>query len=243
MTNSARSVLPVFIVSLSLASTAHAEIEFTDDLSGLTEQEKAWLESDMVDENFHVNRGELIWISPQKTQNQYRLENRIFLTPDSMKTGWVRFEQCHYQLDAINKIEVVYHTERSRQLKAIEFQNIQKVENKSSSVVLIGVKKNAHVCIEGETLSLFPNQSLANSQAKDATWTLKRGPYMRKFLDGYFPLQVSEEIHWADTPLQLNSPQNTNQLGKHIKIDGQQLNATYHFEGRLTLNYNFSQQP
>ena len=231
------------ILLMSLPSYLVAEIEFTDDLTGLTEQEKAWLESDMIDDNFHVNRGELTWVSPDKTQNQYRLENRIFLTPEAMKTGWVKFEQCHYQIDPINKIEVVYHTERSRNLKAIAFENIERVENQKASVVLIGVKKQAYVCIEGETLSFFPNQSLEKSQTKDATWTLKRGPYMRKFLDGYFPLQVTEEIHWSDTELQLNSPQDTKQLGKQIHIEGQQLNATYHFEGRLTLNYHFSQQP
>ncbi len=45
---------------LVLPATATAQIEFVDDLNGLTEQEKAWLEGDAPKPNStdHINEGD-----------------------------------------------------------------------------------------------------------------------------------------------------------------------------------------
>ena len=66
-------------VLLSLSAAAYAQIEFVDDLEGLTEQEIAWLEGDAPKPGSteHINEGDLNWLSFPGKEGEYHLENQM----------------------------------------------------------------------------------------------------------------------------------------------------------------------
>ena len=54
-----------------------------------------------------VNEGELRFLtSPPETRSHHHI-NHITLTPDSLISGWVKLEQCHEHLDAVDRKSVV----------------------------------------------------------------------------------------------------------------------------------------
>ena len=52
------------------------------------------------------------------------------------------------------------------------------------------VGPNAKICVKAESRTLTNNG--------DGTWSLRNGSFMRKFLDGYYPLRMSMRIRYSD---------------------------------------------
>jgi len=236
---------------------AAADITFSDDLSDLTPQERAWLEGDgprpdvaqsMKDNHqpmtvtptddfpTRFENEALVWLSPEQVQKDaYYLVNHLTVTPSSLKDGWVEFEQCHHQLDAINKVEVVYNPDNTRNLSVTQAQGIGQTNTLTASVVLKQVSAQAHVCIEGESQTL--------NKTQDQQWQLTRGPYMRKFFNGYYPMHLQENLSWDPSQISLTQPSPTieNQpSGRQYTHQSGQLKAAYWFEGALRPVYRFS---
>ena len=224
--------------SLSLsANVSLAEIEISQDLSDLTEAERAWMEDDSELDAITINGGQLNWLTEDKTIGQYGLENSLTLSRSALKDGWVEFTQCHNNLDEIRKIEVQYNPENTRSLTLNSSEKIAsvKIDNQNSSALLLGVDKLARVCISGESKSL--------EKTKEG-YVLKRGPYMRKFLDGYYPMALKETLNWSKTSLTLQTNTMQSQLGQSYQyaIQAKTLTAEYWFEGRLSPRYQFKSE-
>lgn len=217
---------------LSVSSQSAAEIEISDDLSDLTEAERAWMEDDSSLDALAVNGGQLNWLTEAQTLGQYGLENSLTLTRSSLTDGWVQFTQCHNNLDPIRKIVVQYNAKNTRALKVQSSDKIDSVsiDDNNRAAVLTGVKKQARVCITGESKSL--------EETADG-YLLKRGPYMRKFLDGYYPMALKETLAWSQTDLKLVTAGMQSQLGQNYdySASSQKLVAQYWFEGRLSPRY------
>lgn len=225
--------LVCLIMTMAQAPLALAQ---EDDLSDLSAEERAFFEDDSFFQSLEVSRGTLNWVEPDKTLEQYALENRISLRPTSHQDGVVIFEQCHRHLDAISKIEVVYNDQTTSDLVVISTDKIQQAQAKDASVELIGVEKGAQVCIKGKS------QTLTHDGQQ---WQLKRGPYMRKFLDGYYPMHLTEVIDWQDSPLKLvGQPRAPLPVpSKFIQqINPHSMQFDYYFAGRLELTYQFEQE-
>ena len=209
-----------------------AEIEISDDLSDLTDAERAWLEDDSSLNALAVNGGQLNWLTENQTQGQYGLENSLILERSSLSDGWVQFTQCHNNLDAIRKIVVQYNPKNTRGLKVQSSEKIDSVsiDESNRAAVLTGVGKQARVCIAGESKSL--------EETADG-YLLKRGPYMRKFLDGYYPMALKETLTWSQTGLKLVTEGMQSQHGQSYdySASSQKLVAKYWFEGRLSPRY------
>ncbi|MBN2865772.1 MAG: hypothetical protein JXK16_07170 [Thiotrichales bacterium] len=214
------------------AFNSYADIEISQDLSDLTEAERAWLEDDSGLDAITVNGGQLNWLTEAQTAGQYGLENSLTVTQTSLTDGWVTFTQCHNNLDPIRKIVVQYNSNNTRGLTLQSSEKIESVniDESNRAAVLIGVKKHARVCISGESKSL--------EETADG-YLVKRGPYMRKFLDGYYPMALKETIKWQQTDLKLNTTGMQTQLGQSFDYSGQSktLIAQYWFEGRLSPRY------
>lgn len=224
-----RFMLPLLFV---LPLNAYAQIEFVDNLDGLTEQEKAWLEGDapMPNSTEQVNDGELTWLPfPLKTSG-YHLHNQMTISPDSLETGWMGFVQCHYNIDPIAKVEVLYRQSSVQNLKVISFKNIYSAETKSHSVVISQVAQGAEICISGESKTL--------RESADG-WEVHRGPYMRKFFDGFYPMRVSEELDWSTTDLVFEASAPSFTTGYQQQLDHKHLKTSYYFEGVLMSQYLF----
>lgn len=224
------------ILTLLLAFTSlplQAEMDISQDLSDLTPEERAWMEDDSELNAIAISSGEIRWIEPEKTKNSYRLETDLFIPKSALDDGWINFQQCHFELDAVPKIEVVYHPDKTRSLALSSSKKIEHITVNQASVTLEKVSKGAFVCISGQSKALIKT-------AKG--YTLNRGPYMRKFLSGYYPMHLKEQINWNKVPLTLISPESTNQLGKSIIATSKHISANYWFEGKLQTHYNFSYQ-
>lgn len=220
------------LVTFLTPMPSHAEITFSEDLSDLTPAERAWMEDDSSLNSFAVNEGSLTWLEPFAIKPHYTMENHLTILPSSLKDGWVAFRQCHHHLDAISSIEITYTPESTRNLKLLEFSGMENAELKASSVALHKVSSGAKVCVSGENLTLHSTTS---------GWKLERGPYMRRFLHGYYPMHLQETLNWQQTDLQLQPSSVTNHKGRLSSLNTQhnQLTTDYWFEGVLRTHYEF----
>jgi hypothetical protein len=158
---------------------------------------EAWFEDDASTSLPHkeVNEGELVFLAKSPDPNVLYAMNRIELTEDSLSRGWAKIAHCYENLDAVYSSEIVYRYRQLKDLRLIESTNIGEAWIEGQSVQLKDTKKGARVCVTGEA-----NMVRANP---DGTYSLQSGPYMRKYLDGYFPMHVSVEIVYPEASLQL----------------------------------------
>lgn len=233
-------LFPLIFMTASLGFTpsySAAEIEISQDLSDLTEAERAWLEDDSTLQAMTTNSGQLNWLTQAQTAGQYGLENDLTLPVSALTDGWILFTQCHNNLDPIHKIEVQYNAQNTRNLTLASSQNIEavQIDNQGRSAILFGVQKRGRVCISGESKSL--------EKVGDG-YLVKRGPYMRKFLDGYYPMSLKETINWSQTDLKLNKSNMQSKIGRSYDYSDKSktLSAEYWFEGRLSTRYLFNTQ-
>lgn len=134
-----------------------------------------------------VNEGSLRFVDAPADRAIHHHYNQITIGESSLNDGWVRLEQCHEHLDAVPLAQVVYGQDRIRRLQVLESRNIGEAWVEDNSVQLRDVRPQALLCIQAETRALARNG--------DQTWNLSNGPYMRKFLDGFYPMRVSMAVH------------------------------------------------
>lgn len=155
----------------------------------------------------------------------------ITITNDSLKTGWVLNKQCHYNLARVPALEVVFRKGGVRNLRISRADNIKKAWVEESSVQLTDIGKNAVLCIYSETRT-FKFDSLSG------TYAWHGGPYMKRFLDGYFPMHLSLAVDYPHSKLKLLSMDPTALKSRSVNFDGHiRLNTM--FVGRLDVHLKF----
>lgn len=138
-----------------------------------------------------VNEGELRFLAEPPARPIHWHDNRITITDSSLEDGWVRLHQCHENLDPMPDVQVAYREGRVRNLRVTRAENIGQSWAEAHTVQLRNVQRNAVLCIEAETRALW--------HAGDNHYLLANGPYMRRFLDGFYPMRVSMRVR-VDTP-------------------------------------------
>ena len=202
-------------------------LQIEDD--GLTPEERAWLEddtsmADMISQAQRLSSAEVRFIDTFDAQSQYHMTNEIVLNAESLNSGWATLTQCHYNLDPVGQLQIVYRPGSSRDIRLLNHQNIETIWTEDSSVQMQNLQKGAQLCVEMQTLALRQNHQ---------AWWLERGPFMRKFLDGYYPLQVSLRIEWPNELLTLQQFEPEAQRGVTIQKAPGLVQAEYRFEGEL----------
>lgn len=134
-----------------------------------------------------VNEGDLKFVSPPTDRAVHHHHNSITIGDASLAGGWVQLEQCHENLDAVPSAQIVYGKDRIRNIQVLENRNIGAAWVEDHSVQVRDVERQARLCISAETQALSRNG--------EHSWNLSNGPYMRKFLDGYYPMRVSMRVH------------------------------------------------
>lgn len=224
-----------FYDALDLALTREAEV---DDYSDLTPQERAWLLDDSELNELVSALDNLVietrFMPPFDLTEHYYMTNQIELNHESLSTGWAKLTQCHYNLDPVARLQIVYHPEHTKNLSILEDKAIDLswVENKS--IQMNGLQKGAKICVQADTYALTPQTN---------GYKIERGPFMRKFLDGYYPLHVELKISWPDLPLKVSNFTPSPQTGVEMKLNNQSLNARYWFRGELKPQIKFSKKP
>ena len=170
-------------LGLTSASTASEETPpFT---------EEAWDEPPT-----EVNEGvlEFLTIAPPKPVHHH--QNLIRIKPSSLQDGWVEMQQCHSHLDPVPRLEIVYHPQRIRNIRVVSYRNIGTARVEGPSLQLSDIGPAAEICLTADSraLHILDNGALQ----------LRNGPYMRRFLDGYYPMRLSLEVHYPPSRLRFN---------------------------------------
>lgn len=224
-----------FYDALDLALTRAAEV---DDYSDLTPQERAWLLDDSELNEIVSALDSMIvetrFMPPFELDEHYYMTNQIKLDQASLSTGWATLTQCHYNLDPIARLQIVYQPEHTKNLSILEDHAIDVSWVEGKSIQMNGLQKGAKICIQADTYALTPQ---ANG------YKIERGPFMRKFLDGYYPLHVELNINWAGLPLEVSEVVPTPQTGVDMVVNGQSLKLGYWFRGELRPQVHFTSKP
>lgn len=178
-----------------------------------------------------VNEGELRFLTVPPARPIHRHENRITITDSSLEDGWVRLDQCHENLDPMPDVQIAYREGRVRNLRVTRSENIGRSWAEANTVQLRDVQRNAVLCIEAETRALW--------HAGNNHYLLANGPYMRRFLDGYYPLRVSVRVRLDTRQLRFVEAQPEAQPGFRFWHNDSEVGYDTVFEGILNTVMRF----
>jgi len=195
------------------------------------DDQEAWLESDDDTMASSVNEGDLEFLHETQDRRVLQTHNRLTITPGSLHNGWVQLYQCQSNLDPVSAVEVVYRYQGMRKLRVISTRGIQRAQVENNSVQMEQVDEGAEICIEAEVQVL--------NKTATGQYRLTSGPFHRRFLDGYYPLQLDYRIHWPADMLQLESVLPEMQEGFSVHEQAGKLIIDTLFEGMLTINVRF----
>ncbi len=186
--------------------------------------------SDWEQRAAEVNEGELHVFAQPLQQTVHLHQNHITITPDSLRTGWVLLQQCHENLDAVPELQIRFTRGRTRELEVTEAQGIESARVEGDSVQLLNIGKQSRLCLRLQTLALHRTAEGVE---------LVTGPYMRRFLDGYYPMRVQLRVTYPQQLLQFQQAAPlafTQEAANRLSLD-------VWFEGRLTTRLRFVHRP
>lgn len=182
-----------------------------------------------------VNEGQLRFLSEPPDKAVHSHYNQITIDDQSLVDGWVGLYQCHEHLDAVPSAQVVYRQGRVRNLEVVRTSHIGRAWVEGSSVQLQDVQHGAVLCIRAQTQALSRND--------ETSYNLSNGPYMRKFLDGYYPMRVSLRIRLETDRLRFVESIPEEQPGFRLWRQGREIGYDAVFEGVLNTVLRFDASP
>jgi hypothetical protein len=223
-----------FYISLLLFSATSSG--WSDDFT--KEELEAWFQDDARSLPFStsdVNEGELEFLASPPDKPTLHSANRLTISNSSLDDGWVGMVQCYENLDAVNDAQVVYQYKQLRNLKVEKTENIEKTWIEGQSVQLLNTQKGATLCISAQVRIFYKN---ANN-----TYTLKNGPFQRRFLDGFYPMHVTLSITYPPERLTFVTSMPAQQPGFEVDSKPGALEIDAWFEGRLLTEMEFKTRP
>jgi hypothetical protein len=172
-----------------------------------------------------VNEGELVFLPQRPERPVHHHMTRLEVTRDALDSGWVLLQQCHEGLDRVPELQIVYQPGKLRRLEVVAHRNLEAAWVEGDSVQIRNVGADAAVCIAAEARALH--------RTGDGTYELRNGPFMRRFLDGYFPMHVSLEVLLPEG-LALTGTTPEPQPGFTLHPSGRWWLIDAWFEGRLS---------
>jgi hypothetical protein len=209
------------LLILSIPAVAAAKDASDDD----------WFDDDLEVRIAKVNGGDLVFLAEPPLEPVHHHHNRVILDPDSLDNGWVTLIQCHRNLDAVPRTQVLYHQTRTRELSILSYQNIEQAWVEGHTVQLADVEHGASICIQARTRMLEFNE--------DGSFSLRGGPFMRRFLDGYYPMHVSMNIEVPREYLRFVDTRPESQQGFEVQRTAEGVHIDTWFEGKLYTEVRF----
>jgi hypothetical protein len=200
-------------------SSTHPDDDF-DDFENID-----WFEDDLKTRTDQVNEGELAFLAVPPEKEVHHMHNVVILDGDSRDSGWVRLEQCHYNIDRVARAQIVFHKDRIRNLRIRHAENMGKAWVEGASVQLTDIADDSSLCLEADSRALKANG--------DGSFRIDNGPFMRRFLDGYYPMRVSERILLADSGLRFSAIKPVHQPGFEVEVRADTVHFDAWFEGQL----------
>lgn len=177
--------------------------------------------------------GQLRFLDQRPDPQAYRYEAQADIDANSLQSGMVRLRTCHYQLDPNHRVVVLFNRERVRHIEIAESSGIERAWVEGHRVELANVKRGAHLCVLLHSKALEP--------MGDGRWTLHAGPLMRRYLDGYLPMDAKLSVQW---PAGLMTVEHTNpkpQPGVRLVQNAQGATLDMTFAGRMTATWGLKQ--
>ena len=179
-----------------------------------------------------VNEGELVLLPRPPEKMVHHHHNQIKLASSSLVDGWVTLHQCHKHIDPVAELQIIYNERRIKNLSIDTFTNINQAWVEAHTVQLRGIHRGASLCIDASTKALTMNQ--------DGTYSLNNGPFMRRFLDGYYPMHVTLDIEYPQDCLNLKETTPIHQEGFEVTVEHDRVQIKTWFEGRLMTEFVFA---
>lgn len=179
-----------------------------------------------LDFNDIAQEGQLRFLAVHPSPGSYHYESQVRITDESLISGVVQLATCHRQLDPIRKIVIMFNPRRLQRLEITSMEGIGNVDIQGHRVEMTDVRKGAAICIQ--------LQSRALDRLEDGTLRLQAGPLMRRYLDGYLPMQASLAFEWPADKLRLAQVEPAPQPGVILTetLSGARLDMI--FAGRLS---------
>ncbi len=190
--------------------------------------EDAMFEDDWQQRAEEVNEGELHILQPRPDANEYHHHSRLKITQQSLETGWVDMVQCHTNLDATSALQIVFTLGRVRDLRISSRSKINRAWVEKNTVQLEDISEGSRLCLGLKTRALRINREKI---------ILKNGPFMRRFLDGYYPMRMSMRVEYPEKKMRLLGVKPEG-ITERIENNGW-LDIDVRFEGRLTTEISF----
>jgi len=197
------------------------------------EDDDSWWRDQPMERALAVNEGQLVFLEAPPTKAVHHHANRVSITQASLLDGWAHLEQCHENLDAVAELQILFNPERVRKLVIRKVRNVGQAYVEGASIQLRNVGRGALLCLSAETQSL---QILG-----DGLYELRSGPFMRRFLDGYYPIHVTFEVDYPDD-IDLLDTTPAAQPGVALTAKHRHILLDTWFEGRLTTRFLFTER-
>jgi hypothetical protein len=173
-----------------------------------------------------ATEGQTKYLKERPDPGAYSYESRVKITAASLESGSVQIATCHYQLDPIRKVVIVFNPNRIQAIAVKSIDKMASAEVKNNQVVLTDVERGASICID--------LQSRALDQVGAGQYRLNAGPLMRRYLDGYLPMAAKIRVDWPTNMLAVERTTPSEKEGIEVVQgnDGVQLNMI--FAGKMT---------
>lgn len=211
-----------------------ALLMFSQCALAFTEEQLKWLESEEEHPTAQVNEGALTFL-PTTQETEHLHDNQLWIDQGTIASGWARLRQCHTSLDAVPRLDIVYHPDRIRDLKVISSNSIASAVATGHTIELQDIEPGAEICISATSRVFHPVESTQDGMR----YELVNGPFMRQFLDGFYPLQVRIQVNYPQDLLKLVSVSPESQSGWNLRYDAGRIEMQGRFEGKLTTRLIF----
>jgi len=173
----------------------------------------------------NVNEGALNFLASPPAKAVHHHQNRIRIDADSLVSGWVDLAQCHDNLDAVPSAQITFREGFVRDLRVEAFRLIGNAWIEGASVQLRDIQPGARLCLSAQTRALHNTGS--------GYFNLINGPYLRKFLDGYYPMRVTLDVTYPAQSLSLIDISPPAQPGLAVVEEPGGIHIDTVFEGEL----------
>ena len=204
-------------------------------ITGMKSADEEWerfLNDDSEARALAVNEGDLEFLSSPPAKPPHILHNKFTIKSQSLKDGWVDLMQCHENLDKVPDAQILYHARRTRNIQVVSSNGIERAWVQRNSVQLKNITSDdASVCIKAQVHSLYPNF--------DGTYSMRNGPFHRRFLDGYYPMRVTMDVSLPEGELRFGMITPVEQEGFSVDHDNSSMQVDALFVGELNIEVYF----
>ena len=172
-----------------------------------------------------VGQGEIRFLDMRLAPTSYRYDSVAWLDEQSLASGLVRLTTCHRQLDPNGRVVIRFNPERVRSIELESQRGIGSVQIEAERVDMRDVTRGAEICLNLVSRALEP--------VGEGRWRLHAGPLMRRYLDGYLPMQATLALRWQTGLLAVDRVDPAEQAGVRFMQNAQGAELDMVFAGTL----------